>query len=419
MSVTAGLSDLAEAVDGRAREATDDDAVDGVPARWVAEPESVEQASALLRTAAELGLTVVPRGQGTALDWGAPPRSADLVVSTARLNRLVEHEAGDLVCVVEAGATIDAVNAAVAEHGQQLALDQPVPGSSVGGAMSTTRSGPRRLLYGTPRDQVLGATMVRADGTVATSGSKVVKNVAGYDVAKLLGGAYGTLGLVCRLVVRLHPLPRARRWLTATFDDEATAAAAARHVVASQTAPSAIEVRRDARTSAGVDVLVLLEGTDHGVDQRSEQVRSLLGAQETQELPLSDADRLAVLSAGTTDTVVKVTTTIPGVQGVLTAARTAESRHQVGCRVQGSAGAGVLYAVVDAADASPEAVAATVRDLRGAAVGGAAVALRTSREVRALVDTWGPVPGLDLMRRVKDEFDPEHRFAPGRYVGGI
>jgi glycolate oxidase FAD binding subunit len=410
------LDDLAETVDGHAREAHPDDAVGGVPARWVAAPGSTEEAAALLRTAARQGLTVVPRGRGTAIGWGAPPRGLDLVVTTERMDSLVEHVAGDLVCVVEAGATIDAVNEQVSEHGQQLALDQPVPGATLGGTVSTTRSGPRRLLYGSPRDQVLGVTMVRADGTVATAGSKVVKNVAGYDLAKLLGGAYGTLGLLCSLVVRLYPQPRARRWLQGTYADVPTAAAAARRVVGSQLAPTAVEIRRDA-DAVGADVLVLVEGTEKGVDERSAQTGELLGTQVT-PVETQDGDALGALNAGTGDTLVKVAVPIPGVEGVVRAAQDAEQRHGVACRVQGSAGAGVLHVVV-AADCPAEGVARTVDDLRRVAVGGSAVVLQAPPDVRRLVDLWGPVNGLALMRRVKDEFDPDHRFAPGRFVGGI
>ena len=418
MLSTTTLDDLAGAVDGHAREATESDAVAGVPARWVAEPASTEQAAALLETAARLGLTVVPRGRGTALSWGAPPRSADLVVSTARMDRVVEHNPGDLVCVVEAGATLDSVNAHVGEHGQQLALDQPLPGATVGGTVSTTRSGPRRLLYGTPRDQVLGVTMVRADGTVATAGSKVVKNVAGYDVAKLLGGAYGTLGLICSLVVRLHPLPRARMWLKAWYTDPQAAAGAAARVAGSQVAPSAVEVRRTV-SAAGADVFVLLEGTRAGIDGRSRQALDLLGgATETSDLDTADGDRLGVLPVTATDTLVKVAAPIPAVGSVLRTVQAAESRYGVPCHLQGSAGAGVLYVVLRG-DADPQAVARTVTDLREVARGGSAVALQAPAEVRALVDAWGPVAALDLMRRVKDEFDPEHRCSPGRFVGGI
>ena len=415
---TSALDDLAEAVDGHAREATGTDAVAGVPARWVAEPASTEQAAALVRTAARLGLTVVPRGRGTALSWGAPPRSADLVVSTERLDRVVEHNPGDLVCVVEAGTTLDSVNGHVGEHGQQLALDQPLPGATVGGTVSTTRSGPRRVLYGTPRDQVLGVTMVRADGTVARAGSKVVKNVAGYDVAKLLGGAYGTLGLICSLVVRLHPLPRAHMWLKAWYTDPQAAAAAASMVAGSQVAPSAVEIRRTV-SAAGADVFVLLEGTRAGIDARSRQTLDLLGgATETSDLDTGDGERLGVLPVTAADTLVKVAVPLTAVGSVLRTVQAAESRYGVPCHLQGSAGAGVLYVVVRG-EADPQAVARTITDVRAAAREGSAVALQAPAPVRGLVDAWGPVAGLDLMRRVKDEFDPEHRFAPGRFVGGI
>jgi glycolate oxidase FAD binding subunit len=418
MPQTAALDDLAGTVDGHAREAQPQDAVGGVPARWVAAPASTEQACALLGTAARLGLTVVPRGRGTALGWGAPPRSVDLLVDTTRMDRVVEHVAGDLVCVAEAGATIDGVNEVVGAHDQQLALDQPMPGASLGGTVSTTRSGPRRLLYGTPRDQVLGVTMVRADGTAATAGSKVVKNVAGYDVAKLLGGAYGTLGLVCSLVLRLYPLPRARMWLRAWFTDPAAAAAAALQVAGSQTVPSAVEIRRTAG-AAGADVAVLLEGTRAGVDGRSRQVLGLLGgAAETTDLDPAEGDRLGALPVGADDALVKVAVPLPAVASVLRAALAAESRYGVPVHLQGSAGAGVLYVVVSGGERH-DGVARTVADLRDAAVDGSAVVLQAPPQVRGLVDAWGPVNGLALMRRVKDEFDPDHRFAPGRFVGGI
>jgi glycolate oxidase FAD binding subunit len=412
------LDDLAATVDGQARAAGPADAVAGVPARWVAAPASLEQASALLRSAARLGLTVVPRGRGTAMAWGAPPRSADLVVSTERMAAVLEHNPGDLVCVVEAGATLDAVNEQVGAHGQQLALDQPLPGASVGGTVSTTRSGPRRLLYGTPRDQVLGVTMVRPDGTVATAGSKVVKNVAGYDVAKLLGGAYGTLGLIGRVIMRLHPLPRARMWLRAWYTDPWAAAAAARRVTGSQLAPSAVEIRRTVGAS-GADVFVLLEGTGPGVDGRARQLLDLLtGATETTDVDTEEGHRLARLPVGADDTLVKVAVPLPGVEAVVRAVHAAESRYGLPCHLQGSAGAGVLYAVLPAA-ARPDALPRVVAELREAAAGGSAVVLQAPPQVRATVDAWGPVNGLALMRRVKDEFDPEHRFAPGRFVGGI
>jgi glycolate oxidase FAD binding subunit len=412
-SVGSALDELATAAGGSAVEAGEGDAVAGVRPSWVATPGSTEEAAAVLRVAAARGLRVVVRGRGTALHWGVPPRGVDLVVGTDRLDQVVEHVAGDLVCVVDAGTTIDALNAEVGQHGQQLALDQPLPGSSVAGAMATTRSGPRRLLYGTPRDQVLGITMVRPDGVVAKAGGKVVKNVAGYDIAKLLGGAYGTLGLVTRMVVRLHPLPPESRWMRSTLPLPA-AASAALALTGSQLAPSAVEVRRQAGADEA-DVLVLLEGTRRGVDARSEAAAEQLG-QGAQAADVATAD-LARIDAEPADVVVKVAVPLTGLTAVLAAARDVEQRHQVNCRVQGSAGAGVLMVVLSGGSADD--TGAAVEQLRSAATGGSAVVLQAPDDVREQVDSWGPVGGLDLMRRVKDEFDPDHRFAPGRFVGGI
>ncbi len=409
---TALLDDLTAAVGGHAAEATDGDAVGGVTPRFTAAPGSTQEASALLTAAAAHDLFVLVRGRGTALHWGPPPDRVDLVVSTHRMDAVVEHVAGDLVCVVQAGARIDAINEHVGGQGQQLALDQPLPGSSVAGAMSTTRSGPRRMLYGTPRDLVVGTTMVRGDGVVSKSGGKVVKNVAGYDLAKLLGGAWGTLGLITQLVVRLHPLPPESRWLARTLPHP-EAAAVALELAGSQLAPSAVEVRREPGADDAT-VLVLLEGTERGVADRSDEAARALGA--TEDTSATTTDQLARVDAGPDDVVVKVAVPLTGVAGVLDTARAVEQRHGVRCRVQGSAGVGVLHAVV-AGD--PADQAATVTALRETATGGSAVALQAPPAVRERVDCWGPVPAIDLMRRVKDEFDPGHRFAPGRFVGGI
>ena len=414
------LDRLLEATGGQAREASADDAVDGVTAKWVTAPASTEQAAAVLQATADEGAVVVVRGRGTALDWGVPPRAVDVVVSTEALDGIVEHEAGDLVCTVEAGTRIDDVNAAVADSGQQLALDQPVPGASVAGTLSTARSGPRRMLYGSPRDLVLGVTMVRADGVVAKAGGKVVKNVAGYDLAKLLGGAYGTLGLVTRMVVRLHPLPTASRWLTCSYPSTDDAVAAAGAVVGSQLAPTAVEVRRDAGAD-GADVHVLLEGTDQGVAERLPAATEMLGPGSGDGQ--ADASSLARIEAGGGDVLVKVSVPLTRVADVLRTVAELEAWLGLPCRVSGSAGVGVLHVVVTGtAGAAVKAAEATagLRVATGQDTGaGSAVVLRAPTEVRALVDTWGPVPALELMRRVKAEFDPDHRLAPGRFVGGI
>jgi glycolate oxidase FAD binding subunit len=409
------MDELAEFVGGHARAATEDDRIDGVPAQVVASPGSTEEASALLRAAAVRGLSVVPRGRGTALAWGAPPQALDLVVDTTRLNAVVEHVPGDLICVVQAGLTLDALNERMAVHGQQLALDQPCPGASVGGTLATARSGPRRMRYGAPRDLVLGITMVRADGAVAHAGGKVVKNVAGYDLAKLLTGSLGTLGLITEAVLRLHALPVASRWLTVSCPDPLTAAQRAHALTASQLTPSAVEVIRQPG-AAQVEVQVLLEGTRKGVDARTSEALLLLG-EGSGEAPVNDAAG-PVGPAENGDTLLKVTVPLTTVDELLLAVVAAEAKHGVPMHLSGSAGVGVLY-VKCSSECAAGSIPAVVADLRTTCAGGSVVVLQAPPALRARLDAWGPVPGLALMRRVKNQFDPEHRLAPGRFVGGI
>src|SRR5215471_20074297 len=228
------------------------DAVAGVKPRYAASPASVAEASAVMRAAGEQGLAVVARGSGSRLDWGAPPRRCELVVDTLLLDQVVEHAAGDLVARVQAGVGLRRLGEVLAAAGQQLALDlapgangqEPAGTATVGGTLATGTAGPRRLRYGTPRDLVIGITVVRADGTVASSGGKVVKNVAGYDLGKLFAGSYGTLGLIAEAVFRLHPVPAAAAYTTVDGADPARAHRAAAAAAASELAPTAVEISR-------------------------------------------------------------------------------------------------------------------------------------------------------------------------------
>src|SRR5919199_771884 len=257
------LDGLRKLCDDHADLAGTADVVSGVPARYVASPASTQQTADVLRLAAEHDLTVVPRGGGTMLHWGAPPAAVDVVLDTTRLTGLLDHAAGDLVAVVRAGTPMAVVQQELSSADQQLALDSPTPGVTVGGAIAANVSGPRRLLYGTARDLLIGVTFVRADGVVARAGGRVVKNVAGYDFGKLLAGSFGTLGVLTRATFRLHPLPSARRMVTVQADDAASAARIAGAVLGSQLVPSAVEVDQPAH--GPIEVAALLEGVEAGV----------------------------------------------------------------------------------------------------------------------------------------------------------
>jgi glycolate oxidase FAD binding subunit len=430
-SVTGALT----AACAQVRQAGPDDAVAGVQPSLVAAPASVDEASAVMRAAAALGLAVLPRGSGAKLEWGTPPRHCDLIIDTRLLNTVLEHAAGDLVVRVQAGVGIGQLAAALAAAGQRLALDPPPPGGgTIGGLLATGAAGPLRLRYGTPRDLLIGITVVRADGAVTRSGGKVVKNVAGYDLGKLYTGSYGTLGLIAEAAFRLHPLPAAAAFVTLDCAEPAAARALLAAAVDSPLAPAAAELDRPAR-GAPLRAGILLEGDRDGVAERAERMCSLLGdgAQVSAQPPPWWGLGAAASADGT---VVRIAFWAGELAAVLGATDAAAAAAGLDPAVSGSAAAGVLHVAAEAG-AEPAAVARFVTALRaalsaspvgsaapGAAAGGlqaraSAVVVRAPAAVRAAVDVWGPVPSAGLMRSVKDQFDPEHRMAPGRFAGGI
>src|SRR5216683_403902 len=188
------------------------DAVAGVQPRFAVEPGSEQELAKVLKLANVAGLGVTPRGGGTKLEWGNRPAQADVILSTARLHRVIEHAWADLTVSAEAGCTIAKLQETLAKHGQRLALDALWPElATVGGVLSTNDSGALRLRFGSLRDLVIGVTLALADGTVASSGGRVESQIAGYDLPKLVTGALGTLGVITRAIFRLHPLPRNTR----------------------------------------------------------------------------------------------------------------------------------------------------------------------------------------------------------------
>jgi glycolate oxidase FAD binding subunit len=388
-------------------------AVDGVPVGRVARPGSVEEASQVLAAAAADGLAVTFVGGASKLGLGNPPERADLVLSTERLDQVLEHAAGDLVVRVQGGARLADLQAALAPAGQWLALDPPEPGATVGGVVAANASGPRRLRYGTVRDLIIGVTVVLADGTVARAGGKVVKNVAGYDLAKLFCGSLGTLGLVAEAIFRLHPLPAAASVVTLEVDTPERAGAAVGPLQGRLT--------------------VVFEGLRPGVEAQATACAELLGR----------VGPAAVAGPGETDAALAELGVRPFEKadlGVKVACPPAELASVLADlrggplawagSVSAHAGTGVLWMASDAREGELEASGGRiVPDLarriteareRLAACGGSVVVVKAPPELKRAVDAWGPAgDALGLMRRVKERFDPDRRLSPGRFVGGI
>ncbi|MEV0628352.1 FAD-binding oxidoreductase [Nonomuraea wenchangensis] len=381
------------------RQAGPEDAVGGVLPRWVALPESVEEVAAVLRACAERDLAVVPAGGGTKLHWGAPPERCDVRLDLGRLDTILEHAAGDLVVRAQAGVTMGALAAALADEGQELAVDAPFPeDATVGGTLATAPAGPRAFRYGTPRDLLIGVTVVLPDGTVARSGGKVVKNVAGYDLGKLFTGSYGTLGVIAEATFRLHPLPAARRWVRAEVD-AADLPGIAAALAASQAEPSAAEVDRpepDARPA----LAVLAEGA--AAESRAAALRELVGGGEISDAPPS---WWGLVSRD--ETLVEARFPATGLAAVL------EAAERAGLALRGSVLSGRVL-LAPSAPMEPEVLDGLRR--RVEAAGGRVNVLATPH---AGLDRWGQVSALPLMRRVKERFDPGRRMSPGRFVGGI
>jgi glycolate oxidase FAD binding subunit len=194
--------------------------VDGRTPCGVVFPGSAEEVARVVRVAATAGVPVVPWGGGTQMHRGAPPADGAVVLGLRRLDRVLEHEPADLTATAEAGITVDLLQAALGARGQWLPLDPPAPAeTTLGGVLAANLSGPRRHGYGTARDHVIGIRVVTADGQLVRAGGKVVKNVAGYDLAKLYIGSRGTLGIVVDATLKLRPCPEATGACWATLLD--------------------------------------------------------------------------------------------------------------------------------------------------------------------------------------------------------
>jgi glycolate oxidase FAD binding subunit len=416
-------SELASACEVTA--AGDDDAVAGTPARYVATPGSTQEAAAVLTAAASLGLTVLPRGSGSKLGWGIPPSSCDLIVDTSKLDQLISHAAGDQVVSVQAGVHLADLGKVLEAAGQRLALDPPLAGT-IGGLIATGAAGPLRFRYGTPRDLLIGITVVRADGRIAHSGGKVVKNVAGYDLGKLFASSYGTLGLITEAVFRLHPKPAAATVVTLDCQDAVAAQGAALAAARSPLTPSAIELDWPSAT-APITVAVLLEGDDDSVSERADRMASLLVDQRGAGRPGVGPFPSFWGRPPDGSPTLRVSYWPAQLAQVLTAIRAAGADAVI----NGSAGAGVLqvqlpdYIPADEAARFVTVLRSGLADLPAPANGTwpaastSAVVVSAPPAVRNEVDMWGPVPALPLMRSVKNQFDPEHRMAPGSAPGGM
>ncbi len=363
-------------------------------------PASVSEFAEQLSAAASEGAAVQFLGGGTKAGWGAAAPEGAVEMSTLGLGRLVEHNAGDLTAVVEAGVRLGELQDAVAAEGQMFALDPPLGegrAATLGGVVAAGDSGPLRHRYGSPRDLVVGVTVALSDGTVAQAGGKVIKNVAGYDLAKLLTGSYGTLGAILGLSLRLHPLPASTATAVGRSSDPGALAAAASELSHARIELQSLDIRWEDGAGA---VLARFGGRESQAPAddaaRTMTAHGLEAGVDTDDGELWDAQRAGQRSDGGTSV------RVSGLQTQLPALLAAAQRLEG--RVVARAGLGLSWVTL------PEGAnaAAAVEDLRRQLAPSPCVVLDAPAEVRAAVDVWGERdPGeLALMRRVKQRFDP-------------
>jgi glycolate oxidase FAD binding subunit len=397
-------------------EATEEDAVEGVEPDFVVEPGSVEEVSALMKLAARDGLAVAPRGGGTKMHIGDPPRRLDLIVSTARMNEVLEHTPGDQIVRLQAGVKLEDLQKYVSSSDQMLAIDPPESGATVGGIVAANSSGPRRYRYGTIRDLIIGITVVLHDGTVAKAGGKVVKNVAGYDLSKLFTGSLGTLGVIATANFRLHPRPEASRTVAVEVTEPQQAQAAAQAIVHSQVEATAVELHYGENEKL---LAVLLESISGGIDAKAETASFLLKQYgEVRTLSQEEADRLGSLTSP--QVVMKIGAPPVDLAAVLESVLGAVERKGLAHpRITGHAGTGVT--LVGLFEETEDGAAGFVEEMREIWVrrGGSVTLQRAPLTLKQRVSTWDNGGDyLGLVRRVKEKFDPRGGMNPGRFLGG-
>ncbi|HJX96908.1 MAG TPA: FAD-binding oxidoreductase [Candidatus Acidoferrum sp.] len=401
------------------RAATPVDGVCGIQPQLVLEPVSEQQLAAVLRHANDASLAVIPRGGGTKLSWGNPPTRTDIILSTARLDKIIEHAWADLTVSVEAGCTIQKLQSALAQHGQRLALDPLWPAqATIGGVLSTNDSGSLRLRFGSLRDLIIGVTLALPDGTLASSGGKVVKNVAGYDLPKLVTGALGTLVVITRAVFRLHPLPRNTKTLSISGCNLEETQRLILAVQDSKLAHTSLQARVAQDAEPFIDIL--FEGTEAGLAAQGGQLRELARPATVADAPPAvwAASQELWDSANSTPVAVAKIATLPAsiartIETVQRAASSRKTRWKLTMQATGIAWLRL--------EATPENLHAVLSDLRfELESGGGSLAVLHHPTDMPPLDAWGkPGDSLPLMRAVKNQFDPKNTLNPGRYLGGI
>jgi len=395
-----------------ARPGTAEDAIDGVTPQRVALPDSPEEFAHVLAVASRDRQLTVVRGGGSKLEWGRVPERIDLVIGTAKLNRLLAHRYGDMTVTVQAGMPIESLNRLLAEHRQYLPVETAFDAATVGGIVATNDAGPMRHRFGTPRDLLIGVTLALTDGRLVKAGGAVVKNVAGYDLGKLVSGSHGTLAGIVDATFKLLPMPLASTTLVARYTDSDVLARDVAALFASQVELTSFDLC--ASSEGRWMLLARMASSPVATDAQAAEARRLMSSapaavggdeeralwQEQIRTPWSEGGTILRLSW--------LPARLPAVAALL--GRLAGHRCRMAAFSARALGAGLLRL-----EGEESVLAAAIADLRSSTDVGHVVVLRATPRLKRQVDVWGPSSGaLAVARALKNKFDPANILNAGR-----
>ena len=415
----------------------------------VVHPLSAEQVSEVMKLACAERLKVSPAASLTKHRMGGVARQIDLVLMLDRLDRVSDYQPADLTITVQAGLPVRELDAALCAKGQMLPLDAPFASqATVGGVLATNGSGARRLKYGASRDMLLGVHFVTAEGKLAKSGGKVVKNVAGYDMGKMLLGSFGTLGVITEVTLKVFPVPPSRVTLLLGFSTARQALQARHRILNSPFSPQALDMVDAAAGSlageavlsaAPFTLLVAMAGPQAAIERVRRELPALVrpdGWERHSELTGEAEQKLwkkiqeltpGVLRSHREAVVVKASVLLSRIGDLMEQARQAASRNGLSLATLARAGTGVVYCYL-LPQPEPNGVSQAERAAKACEVllsetdrlGGRAVVEWAPPAVKEMTNLWGPLrDDFPVMQRLKAQFDPQAILNPGRFYGGL
>jgi len=426
-------------------------AIDGKKPKVVVTPGTIDEVSRVVAYASQEHRAIVPRGNGTKMEMGGIPKKIDIVLSTSRLNRITDRDCENLTLSAESGLTLDEVQQGLAKVGKGyfLPLDPPFTDkATLGGIVATNSSGPKRLLYGTARDMMIGAKAVFPNGDIVVSGGKTVKNVSGYDMCKLLIGSYGTLGILCEMTFKLLPLPEKEATLLLSFAALENADDFVRELRGGQLIPSSLEIlnakavqkmkyRASTPPNANYLVAIGVEGVTESINRQISEMSEIGKKHGVLEAVTLDSDKHLAIWVAIRDFSYGLIQEYPNAISLKSNFLISKSGEMLGeyekiaqglgidCAFISHSGNGIMYSYLLAgknARSKVDSYVELIEKLTAEAVkyGGGLVVESSPLSIKKKVDVWGKSRSdYVVARRLKEQIDPAGILNIGRFVGGI